>query len=58
MPDQFSLAIGRNGQNVRLAADLSGWRIDVVEEGGKQEISSEETTEEVVEDKTAEETEA
>jgi N utilization substance protein A len=58
VPDQFSLAIGRNGQNVRLAADLSGWRIDVVEEGGKQEISSEETTEEVVEDKTAEETEA
>ncbi|MBP6859577.1 MAG: transcription termination/antitermination protein NusA [Candidatus Magasanikbacteria bacterium] len=41
-PDQFSLAIGRNGQNVRLAADLSGWRIDVVEEGGKQEVSSEE----------------
>ena len=27
--DQFSLAIGRGGQNVRLAAKLTGWRIDV-----------------------------
>ena len=41
-PDQFSLAIGRNGQNVRLAAELTGWRIDVVAEGGKQEMSSDE----------------
>lgn len=53
-PDQFSLAIGRNGQNVRLAADLSGWRIDVVEEGGKQEVSSEkveaESEEKVIEE--------
>lgn len=32
-PDQFSLAIGRNGQNVRLASQLTGWRIDVVQEG-------------------------
>jgi len=28
-PDQLSLAIGRNGQNVRLAAKLTSWRIDV-----------------------------
>lgn len=28
-PDQISLAIGRNGQNVRLAAKLTGWKIDV-----------------------------
>jgi len=28
-PDQLSLAIGRRGQNVRLAAKLTGWRIDV-----------------------------
>jgi len=28
-PDQISLAIGKNGQNVRLAAKLTGWRIDV-----------------------------
>ena len=27
--DQFSLAIGKRGQNVRLAAKLSGWKIDV-----------------------------
>lgn len=27
--DQFSLAIGRKGQNVRLAAKLTGWKIDV-----------------------------
>src|SRR3989338_636723 len=27
--DQFSLAIGKRGQNVRLAAKLTGWRIDV-----------------------------
>jgi N utilization substance protein A len=27
--DQLSLAIGRNGQNVRLASELTGWKIDV-----------------------------
>ena len=27
--DQMSLAIGRGGQNVRLAAKLTGWRIDI-----------------------------
>lgn len=27
--DQLSLAIGRDGQNVRLAAKLTGWKIDV-----------------------------
>lgn len=32
--DQLSLAIGKSGQNVRLAAKLSGWRIDIVGEGG------------------------
>ena len=39
--DQFSLAIGRNGQNVRLAAALTGWKIDVVEEGEGKVVSSE-----------------
>ncbi len=29
--DQLSLAIGRGGQNVRLAARLSGWKINIVE---------------------------
>ena len=28
--DQLSLAIGRNGQNVRLASHLTGWKIDIV----------------------------
>jgi len=27
--DQLSLAIGKGGQNVRLAAKLTGWKIDV-----------------------------
>lgn len=35
-PEQFSLAIGRSGQNVRLAVRLTGWKINVQEdrEGG------------------------
>jgi len=33
VPDyQLSLAIGKEGQNVRLAAKLSGWKIDIVSE--------------------------
>ncbi|HEY6782701.1 MAG TPA: transcription termination/antitermination protein NusA, partial [Candidatus Dormibacteraeota bacterium] len=27
--DQLSLAIGRGGENARLAARLTGWRIDI-----------------------------
>lgn len=30
--DQLSLAIGRKGQNVRLAAQLTGWRLDIKSE--------------------------
>jgi len=30
--DQLSLAIGKAGQNVRLAARLTNWKIDIVEE--------------------------
>ena len=33
-PDEQSLAIGRGGQNVRLAAKLTGWNIDIVSAGG------------------------
>ncbi len=29
--DKLSLAIGKNGQNVRLAARLTGWKIDIIE---------------------------
>lgn len=32
--DEQSLAIGRGGQNVRLAAKLTGWNIDIVSTGG------------------------
>ncbi len=28
--DQLSLAIGRNGQNIRLASDLTGWKLNVM----------------------------
>ncbi len=39
---QLSLAIGKKGQNVRLAARLLGWRIDIKsEEEKRQEIESE-----------------
>lgn len=30
--DQLSLAIGKRGQNVRLAAKLTGWKINIIEE--------------------------
>jgi len=33
LPEQLSLAIGKKGQNVRLAARLTGWKIDIMEEG-------------------------
>ena len=32
-PDQLSLAIGKGGQNVRLAAKLTGWKINIAEVG-------------------------
>ena len=43
--DQLSLAIGRNGQNVRLASELTGWKIDLyssrewLERGGEARCS-------------------
>ena len=40
--DQLSLAIGKRGQNVRLAAKLSGWRIDIVKAGEEAAIEIEE----------------
>ena len=43
--DQFSLAIGKKGQNVRLAAKLTGWKIDV--RSPKEEVSSEQAEAEV-----------
>ncbi len=39
---QLSLAIGKKGQNVRLAAKLVGWRIDIKsEEEKRQEVEAE-----------------
>jgi len=40
--DQLSLAIGKDGQNVRLAAKLTGWKIDV---RGQEEIEKEKKVE-------------
>ncbi|MCK5084189.1 MAG: transcription termination/antitermination protein NusA [Candidatus Pacebacteria bacterium] len=42
--DQLSLAIGKQGQNVRLAAKLTGWKIDILEEK-KKEMTEEKSVE-------------
>jgi N utilization substance protein A len=41
-PDQLSLAIGKGGQNVRLAAKLTGWKIDI--KGSEAEAATEDDT--------------
>ena len=44
--DQLSLAIGKEGQNVRLAARLTGWKIDIKDIAlykGEQEVKTAET---------------
>jgi len=38
--DQLSLAIGRRGQNVRLAAQLTGWNIDVYSETRIEQVAA------------------
>lgn len=59
--DQLSLAIGKAGQNVRLAVSLTGWKIDIktvsqfkemLEEKENQEEVAEESTEIVEENET------
>lgn len=49
-PDQYSLAIGKAGQNARLAAKLTGWKIDIRERGHEEKTKEvaepEETPEE------------
>jgi N utilization substance protein A len=40
--DQLSLAIGRRGQNVRLASQLTGWDIDILTEAEESERRQEE----------------
>ena len=62
--DQLSLAIGKDGQNVRLAAKLTGWKIDVKsleseeiketaepEDLQKEKVDKKESSEEKIEDK-------
>ncbi|MDW7998272.1 MAG: transcription termination factor NusA [Thermodesulfovibrio sp.] len=41
--DQLSLAIGKKGQNVRLASKLTGWSIDVLSESEYTQIKHKET---------------
>jgi transcription termination/antitermination protein NusA len=43
--EQLSLAIGKGGQNARLAARLTGWRIDIVESDSDGKKNNEEKTE-------------
>ncbi len=43
--DQLSLAIGRRGQNVRLASQLTGWDIDILTEAEESERRQKEFTE-------------
>ncbi|MDO8561222.1 MAG: transcription termination factor NusA [bacterium] len=67
--DQQPLAIGRGGQNVRLAARLTGWKIDIRSAGGEQvaeaeaadvpaDMSAGALAKEETKEKVAEETEA
>ncbi|GMQ95201.1 MAG: hypothetical protein BMS9Abin13_313 [Patescibacteria group bacterium] len=59
-PDQLSLAIGKGGQNVRLAAKLTGWKIDIKgaeredldeeEESGEEDSEKEKPAEESAEE--------
>lgn len=66
MEDQLSLAIGKRGQNVRLAAKLTGWKIDIVgvtaegeevSSGKRGEVPADSKKEEEAEEVLPEETE-
>ncbi len=52
--DQQSLAIGRGGQNVRLAARLTGWKIDIKSAGGTDMAQTEVVKSEASKDKDTE----
>jgi N utilization substance protein A len=52
--DQQSLAIGRGGQNVRLAARLTGWKIDIRSAGGEKPAEEPKQDELVAEETPAE----
>ena len=54
--DQRPLAIGKNGQNVRLASDLTGWELDILDVAdlGEKPVPKEEKTEEKKKEETIE----
>lgn len=52
--DKLSLAIGKAGQNVRLAARLTGWKIDIIAQGVDGEIIKSEDVVENVEEEVEE----
>ena len=54
--DQYSLAIGRGGQNVRLASQLTGWQIIVEQEGGEKKEEEKIEEEKIEEPAVVEET--
>ncbi len=57
--DKLSLAIGKHGQNVRLAARLTGWKIDIIEASpdGEKKVADSEGNINVEEEVVAEEEE-
>ena len=52
--DQLSLAIGREGQNVRLAHRLTGWKIDIKSESQAAQMENNYKQEDVAEEETVE----
>ena len=57
--DQLALAIGRNGQNVRLASKLTGWEIDIVKTAKgrpRKSVSKDESSDDTNPETTADET--
>lgn len=52
--EQLSLAIGKGGQNVRLAAKLTGWKIDIEGAGGEIAAASDGDGVEILENKAGE----
>ncbi len=56
--DQLSLAIGKKGQNVRLAAKLTSWKIDIKSETRAAEVELQEAEQEQAEQEQAEQEQA
>jgi N utilization substance protein A len=57
--DQLSLAIGKGGQNARLAAKLTGWNVDIMKTGEEKKKNEEKIeTEDVLPEETKEEKES